>query len=107
MRRITALLLVGANILGVAAFWSTPGVAAADSSSAGSFQPLIPKFRACDFTWAPNVPTFGTGRGQSVISKAAPNKVVAQVELAAAEPHVGHHRADLVEIGLKTTIPRA
>jgi hypothetical protein len=96
MRRITALLLVGTNLLGTAAFWSTPAVAAADSSSAGSFQPLIPKFRACDFTWAVNVPTFGTGRGQSVISKAAPNKVVAQVELTAAEPQA-HYNVRLIQ----------
>jgi hypothetical protein len=95
MRRITALLFVGVNVLGTAAFWSATGIAAADVSSAG-FVPLTPKFRACDFTWATNVATNGVGTGHTVISKAAPNKVVAQVQLAAAEPQA-HYNVRLIQ----------
>ena len=96
MRKITALLFIGANMLGMATFWGTAGIAAADASSAGTLVPLIPKFRACDFTWAINVPTNGIGTGQTVISKAAPNKVVAQVQLAAAEPQA-HYNVRLIQ----------
>ena len=96
MRRITALLFVGANVLAPAAFWGGTGVAAADASSAGTLVPLSPKFRACDFTWALNVPTNGKGSGQAVISKAGSNKVVAQVQLIAAEPQT-HYNVRLIQ----------
>ncbi|BBY24479.1 hypothetical protein MSTO_46840 [Mycobacterium stomatepiae] len=95
MRKIPALLCIGANILGAAAFCGATGVAAADVSSGGSLVPLTPKFRACDFTWAVNVPTMGKGSGQTVISKAS-NKVVAQVQLIAAEPG-SHYNVRLIQ----------
>ncbi|WAJ44593.1 hypothetical protein OK015_26360 [Mycobacterium sp. Aquia_216] len=96
MRKITALFFIGANILGTAIFWSATGVATADASSAGTPVPLTPKFRACDFTWAVNVPTFGKGSGHTVISKAASNNVVAQVQLIAAEPQT-HYNVRLIQ----------
>ena len=96
MRKITALLLAGANMLGAAAFWGAMGVAAADASSSGTVVPLIPKFRACDFTWAINVATNGVGTGQTVISKTASNQVVAQVQLFAAEPQA-HYNVRLIQ----------
>jgi hypothetical protein len=96
MRRITALLSIGANVLGATAVWGATGVAAADASSAGAFVPLTPKYRACDFTWAPNVATNGTGSGHTVISKAAPNKVVAQVQLISAQPQA-HYNVRLIQ----------
>ncbi|MEM6110417.1 hypothetical protein AAHS21_29985 [Mycobacterium sp. 050272] len=96
MRRSIALLCVGANMLASATFWGATGVATADSSSGGSFVPLTPKFRACDFTWAVNVPTMGKGSGQAVISRAASNKVVAQVQLIAAEPGA-HYNVRLIQ----------
>jgi hypothetical protein len=83
-------------MIGTAAFWGATGVAAADASSAGTLVPLTPKFRACEFTWAVNVATNGKGSGQTVISKAAPNKVIAQVELAAAEPQA-HYNVRLIQ----------
>jgi hypothetical protein len=96
MRRFTAVLLVSANMLGASAFWGAMGVAAADASSAGTVVPLIPKFRACDFTWAINVATNGKGTGQTLISKTAPNQVVAQVQLIAAEPQA-HYNVRLIQ----------
>jgi hypothetical protein len=95
MRRITALLLFGVNIIGAATFWGMTGVAAADASSTGAIVPLTPKFRACDFTWAVNVPTMGKGSGQTVISKSA-STVVAQVSLIAAEPQA-HYNVRLIQ----------
>lgn len=95
MRKITALLF-GANMLGIAAFWASSGVASADATSGGSLVPLIAKYRACDFTWAVNVPTMGKGSGQAVISKAASNRVVAQVQLIAAEPGA-HYNVRLIQ----------
>jgi hypothetical protein len=95
MRKIIALLFVGANMLGAATFWGATGVAAADANSAGVLVPLTPKFRACDFTWAVNVPTMGKGTGQTVISRPA-NKVVAQVQLIAAEPQA-HYNVRLIQ----------
>jgi hypothetical protein len=83
-------------MIGTAAFWGATGVAAADASSAGTLVPLTPKFRACKFTWAVNVATNGKGSGQTVISKTAPNKVVAQVELIAAEPQA-HYNVRLIQ----------
>lgn len=96
MRKIIALLFVSANMLAAATIWGATGVAAADANSAGSLVPLTPKFRACDFTWAVNVPTMGKGSGQAVISKAASNKVVAQVQLIAAEPQA-HYNVRLIQ----------
>lgn len=96
MRRITALLFVGANMLATATFWGGAGEAAADASSPSSVVPLTPKFRACDFTWAVNVPTNGKGSGRAVMSKAASNKVVAQVQLIAAEPQA-HYNVRLIQ----------
>ncbi|CQD20967.1 hypothetical protein BN1232_05102 [Mycobacterium lentiflavum] len=96
MRKFTAMLFVGANILAAAIFWGATGVATADASSGGSLVPLTPKFRACDFTWAVNVPTMGKGSGQAVISRAAANRVVAQVELIAAEPGA-HYNVRLIQ----------
>ncbi|WAC92343.1 hypothetical protein [Mycobacterium sp. Aquia_213] len=96
MRKITALLFVGANMVGTAMFCGATGVAAADASSGGSVVPLTPKFRACDFTWAVNVPTYGKGSGQTVISRAASNKVVARVQLIAAEPQA-HYNVRLIQ----------
>ena len=96
MRKITALLLIGANMLGASALWGAMGVAAADARSVGTVVPLIPKFRACDFTWALNVATNGKGTGQTVISKTAPNQVVAQVQLLAAEPQA-HYNVRLIQ----------
>jgi hypothetical protein len=96
MRKIPALLFIGANILGTAAFCGATGIATADASSGGSLVPLTPKFRACDFTWALNVPTMGKGSGQTVISRAGSNKVVAQVQLIAAEPGA-HYNVRLIQ----------
>jgi hypothetical protein len=67
-----------------------------EDATAGTLVPLTPKFRACDFTWAVNVPTFGKGSGQAVISKAASNNVVAQVGLIAAEPQT-HYNVRLIQ----------
>jgi hypothetical protein len=96
MRRITALLLASANMLGAAAFWGATGIATADASSVGAPVPLTAKFRACDFTWAVNVATNGTGSGMTVISKSAANKVSAQVQLIAAEPQA-HYNVRLIQ----------
>lgn len=96
MRKFTALLFVTAIILAAAAFWDATGVAEADSTAAGTFAPLTPKFRACDFTWATNVATNGTGSGHTVISKAGSNKVVAQVQLVAAQPQA-HYNVRLIQ----------
>lgn len=63
MRRISAMSLVAANMIGTTLFCVATGVAAADANSGGSLVPLTPKFRACDFTWAVNVPTMGKGSG--------------------------------------------
>jgi hypothetical protein len=93
MRKIPALLFIGANMLGTAMF--SGGVAAADASSGGSMVPLTPKFRSCDFTWAVNVPTMGKGSGQTVVSRES-NKVVAQVQLIAAEPGA-HYNVRLIQ----------
>jgi hypothetical protein len=87
-------MLLAANMLGAAAF--TSAVAAADANSGGAFVPLAPKFRACDFTWSPNVATFGTGSGHASISRAAANQVVAQVQLIAAEPQA-HYNVRLIQ----------
>ncbi|WP_083743370.1 hypothetical protein [Mycobacterium rhizamassiliense] len=76
-------------------FWGNAGIAAADASS-GAFVPLTPKFRACDFTWATNVATNGTGSGRTAISKAGSNKVVAQVQLIAAQPQA-HYNVRLIQ----------
>lgn len=91
MRRIIAPLFIGANMLVAAALWSPSA-----GASAGALVPLTPKFRACDFTWATNVATNGTGTGHTVISKAAPNKVVAQVQLLAAAPQA-HFNVRLIQ----------
>lgn len=96
MRRSIALLCVGANMLAPATFWGATGVATADASSGGALVPLTPKFRACDFTWAVNVPTMGKGSGQAVISKGSSNKVVAQVQLIAAEPGA-HYNVRMIQ----------
>ncbi|BAX94466.1 hypothetical protein [Mycobacterium shigaense] len=96
MRRIFALFLVHANMLVMAALSGGTGAAAADASSTGSRVPLTPKYRACDFTWATNVPTNGTGTGSTVISKAEPNKVTAQVQVLAAEPRT-HYDVRLIQ----------
>jgi hypothetical protein len=96
MRRITALLLIGANMLGMAAFRGATGLAAADASSGGTLVGLTAKFRACDFTWAVNVATNGTGSGQTIISKAAPSKIVAQVQLIGAAPQA-HYNVRLIQ----------
>lgn len=96
MRKITTAVLLGANLLGTATVWGLTGVAAADSSGAGKFVPLTPKLRACDFTWAVNVPTDGVGTGHTVISTGASHEVVAQVQLAAAEPQA-HYNVRLIQ----------
>ena len=96
MRKFTALLFVSAIILAAAAFWDATGVAGADSNAAGALVPLTPKFRACDFTWATNVATNGTGSGHTVIGKAGSNKVVAQVQLIAAQPQA-HYNVRLIQ----------
>jgi hypothetical protein len=95
MQKIIATLFIGANILGASPFWGPAGVASADASP-GAFVPLTPKFRACDFTWATNVATNGTGSGRSVISKSGSNKVVAQVQLVAAQPQA-HYNVRLIQ----------
>lgn len=96
MRKFTALLFVSAIILAAAAFWDVTGVAAADSTVSGTVVPLTPKFRACDFTWATNVATNGTGSGRTVIGKAGSNNVVAQVQLIAAQPQA-HYNVRLIQ----------
>ncbi|WP_144206025.1 hypothetical protein [Mycobacterium tilburgii] len=97
MRKIIAALFIGANLLATATFWGATGVAAADTSAPGKFVPLTPKFRACDFTWFPNVATDGVGTGHAVISKGTSNQVVAQVQLAAAEPQA-HYNVRLIQM---------
>ncbi|MCV7031866.1 hypothetical protein [Mycobacterium sherrisii] len=96
MRKISTVILLGANLLGTATVWGLTGVAAADSSAAGKFVPVTAKFRACDFTWAINVPTNGTGTGHAIIGRGASNEVVAQVQLAAAEPQA-HYNVRLIQ----------
>ncbi len=96
MRRIPAMSLVAADMLGTTLFCVATGVAAADANSGGSLVPLTPKFRACDFTWAVNVPTMGKGSGQAVIGRTGSNRVVAQVQLIAAEPGA-HYNVRLIQ----------